>query len=347
MTADTSDRRLARRIGALAALVGLGGCSDLLGGTGSSGTDRPATGSGGKAATDGSGTGVAEGDGSDCETASTDRRDELERLRSELDDVEAELAAARLRKAAAVARRGRYPGAFDDATLERARETGDRIAESVVAFDLPGEDLRWGRGGAGTGWFRRPREVVTNAHVVRSLREATDEDLSGVACVTRDGDRLGIESVRTSQDPLTDVAVLETDGEREPLSTGSAADLEPEQPLVGVANPTAFGDWTVSVGRYVGDFGGEAAPPVGLGGLADPPDNWFVSAVPVRNGSSGSPVATLDGSVVGLTSLVPSMGDDEPGPTPVEPSVRDRPFGRLAWAGHQAIETVEAWIESG
>lgn len=338
MSGESPTRRLLRRAGAVAGLLGLAGCSGLFdAGQSGEGTPSPETGR------EGSATAATQGTDADCAEAVSERRSELESVRSEVASVEAKRRELHLRRSALAARRGRYPGAFDEETLERARATADRVAESVVAFEVPGSDARWSRGGQGTGWFRRPTEIVTNAHVINGIKRregVTDDDLVAVA---RNGDRFDV-TVRDSR--LTgalDVAVLETDAEGRPLPTGAAGSLSSEQPLVQVGNPSRFGDFTATLGRYAYDR--EAYAAVDPDGLPEPEAGSFVSGVPSQGGASGSPVVTLAGDVVGVTTRSYPMDDDTDGNRSDGFTVYDRPIGRRTWTGHQSIETVEAWIE--
>lgn len=314
-----SPRRLLRATGGVAGLVGIASC------TGWFENETDATGDSNE--TDDPG----EGDDSD---ATADCAAELERaLRTE-----------RLRRSAAVARRGRYPDAFEGSVLDRARETADRVAESVVTFDPPGTDARWSLGRNGTGWFRTPHEIVTNAHSVEGIREREGVTIAEIDGVARNGDRFDLELVDSQLTEDRDVAVLRTEYEGTPLSVGESTALEFEQPLVQVGNPAGFGDRVATVGRFAYDHGAYAA--------ADADDlpapratGWFVSGVPAQGGNSGSPVVTLEGDVVGMTTGSDSMVDDEHPPEPDDAVVYDRPLSRRVWTEHQSIETIEDWLD--
>lgn len=170
-------------------------------------------------------------------------------------------------------------GNFDEKTRQRAKQVGVQVREAVVvvghATDVPG------RRSQGTGWLYDDRVVVTNSHVVGQVDSPTVETFGGE---TREASLLG-----RVRDMRPDVAALELDGAvgADPLPRGSRADLADDQPLVQVGHPGMVGRWAIALGRFH---------------TYDERFDWLLSTVPSEQGNSGSPLVTLDGRVVGLTS---------------------------------------------
>jgi S1-C subfamily serine protease len=283
-----------------------------------------------------------------CEPPTTESMEELERVEAELARVERDLRIATFRRAFLRAGRSLQPGGFDQSTVDAAVAVGERVAESVVK--LPGvvsNDGPFFTPGGATGWFRRPGEVVTNAHVADRLPETFTGTL-------RDGTEIELETVAVSAGPYgepMDLALLRTDYEGTPLPAGDAETLETGQPLVIVGHPVHFGDWVTSLGRYV--YSGAALADAGVSdaeadkrGLPSPRPSGFTAVVPAQGGNSGSPVVTLDGTVVGTIwfgwqSVPGAMGSGLD-----DPFVYDQPIApRAHSSNHHAIGAIDDWLD--
>jgi S1-C subfamily serine protease len=354
-------RRLVRAAGSLAGIGALAGCGGQVGENddATTATDDPtsvetatATPSEPPAATTtpetttpGSGRTPAD---QECQTPTAEVRNELERVRTELTTVQHEHRVARFRLAFLRAGRSLQPGGFDDATVDTAAMVGERVAESVVKLPetVPSDGPFFTPGGA-TGWFRRPNEVVTNAHVADRLPVTFTGTL-------RDGTTIDLETVAVSSGPYNepmDLALLRTDHEGTPLPVGDAGRLESGQPLVLVGHPTHFGDWTVSLGRYT--YSGAELADAGIDGdeadergLPSPRPSGFTAVVPAQGGNSGSPVVTLDGRVVGTIwfgwQSVPGAMET----TSDEPFVYDQPIApRAHSSNHHTIGAIDDWLD--
>lgn len=221
------------------------------------------------------------------------------------------------------------PSDYSEAVRSRARSVGERVRESVVAV----EGSKGARLARGTGWFVDERTVVTNAHVVAGV--------SGLTCWTLDGEELSAEVLATRREAVgyggnVDVAVLRTEGDGRPLPTVSASvldGLERDQPLVSVGHPSFVGNWVVSLGAFV-----DRHRYYGL-----------LSTVPSRQGSSGSPLVTLDGEVVGLTVGSTPTGDGQGrrlggAPDPADPTVRES-FDVEELTSHMPVPAVVRLVE--
>ncbi|SFL06061.1 serine protease Do [Halogranum rubrum] len=209
---------------------------------------------------------------------------------------------------------------FPEDVRERAREVGLATRDAVVYLELRAGN----RYSVGTGWILDDTHIVTNGHVVAQGGEVT--------CYTADGDTLDVELVEASQRP--DVALLRTtDDVPATLSTGSAEDLDRNQPLVQVGHPGSVGNWVISLGTFTGR--------TGVLGTGD----TLKTSVPSAQGSSGSPLVTLDGDVVGLTYASTIERGRFPGsaPEPTDDRVRES-FRTNSAALHVPIERVESLV---
>lgn len=210
---------------------------------------------------------------------------------------------------------------FDDATRERAKRVGTDARPAVVVLQPPESAT------SGTAWYLDGNHLLTNAHVLDELGS------DSIEAHTLDGTRFDIATVQRAEPP--DLALLAaTDEPPATLSPGRSSGLTPGQPLVQVGH-TRFGYWTISVGRF-------------RRRRQFPDRTWLLSDLPVTLGNSGSPVLTLDGSVVGMTfGTVPKQGT---GPS-MEPTPRSTrlyetyPHQIVEFGGHLAIETIREYVD--
>jgi len=105
------------------------------------------------------------------------------------------------------------------------------------------------------------------------------------------------------------------------------------QTVVQVGHPFAIGNWVIASGEYVrGQKFGDA----------------ILTTTPNMSGNSGSPLVTLDETVVGLTTGdVPkqqrSRGPNE-APEPVEPEVYES-YQDATYATHDPASVVEEYLD--
>lgn len=211
-------------------------------------------------------------------------------------------------------------GDFDPETRERAKQVGMQIRPAVVVVGSGAEVP--GRRTQGTGWLYDDGVVVTNSHVVGQVESLTVETFGGE---TRDASLLG-----RVEDMDPDVAALEIDGGvgGDPLPRGARDDLADDQPLVQVGHPGMVGRWAIGLGRFH---------------TYDERFDWLLTTVPSLQGNSGSPLVTLDGTVVGLTSGTRS----KPGYGPAndyrgeDPPVFAERYPDTDFSAHVPVGTVE------
>ena len=237
-----------------------------------------------------------------------DRSERLAALEAEVEELDAEASALR-----------EYP----QEVHERFREIGTAARESVVLIDTMNGSTEgqatdfW----LSSGWACGDDLVATAVNT--SPNQITVEELDPPWIETYDGERHAGTTLTAGESPDPRVALIEapTDG-LDPLSIGTADDLDEGDPILCVGHPTMTGRWLLSVGTYLRD--------------GDDPAT-FVTDLPVDHGITGGPVFDLDGDVVGIAgSEVDRVEDPKPGwatrsETPYEyyPSVFDQSVIRI------------------
>lgn len=214
-------------------------------------------------------------------------------------------------------------GEFDDETRERAKQVGIETRSAVVVVGSGAEVP--GRRTQGTGWLYDDGVVVTNSHVVGQVDSLTVE--------TFGGETYGASLLGRVGDMNPDVAALEIDGDvpADPLPRGSRENIGDDQPLVQVGHPGMVGKWAIGLGRFH---------------TYDERFDWLLTTVPSEQGNSGSPLVTLDGTVVGLTSGTRS----KPGYGPAndyrgdDPPVFAERYPDTDYSAHVPVGTVEEQV---
>ncbi|WP_225335228.1 S1 family peptidase [Halomicrobium urmianum] len=213
---------------------------------------------------------------------------------------------------------------FDASTLERAEGLVDRVRKSVVVSVV---DRDRGRS-TGTAWFVDDRTLVSTGHGASEADRLTCWRPDGTSFEARPVDSIHGEF---HGHPHVDLSVLAADADGRPLPTGSASSLSRDQPLLQVGHPNFVGNWIPSLGRFVDthDFYG------------------LRSTVPTLSGNSGSPLVTLDGTAVGLTTgEAPREQSHDRGEAPsVGPADIRTSFADASYATHVPGDVVEAFVE--
>jgi len=190
---------------------------------------------------------------------------------------------------------------FSDEVRDRAGRVGAELRRAVVEVSAFGDSK--GVSG-GTGWFIDENHVFTNAHVVDTAngnRETTVQirtwdDTEAQAEIV--GSRYGSDD----DGYRVDLALLNVDvSPPATVSLGDSDELTRAQPLVQVGHPTGFDDWMIALGRYARS---------GRGGR-------ITAEIPMESGNSGSPLATLDGNIIGISAgTVGKRPTSTPSPRP-------------------------------
>ncbi|WP_402370936.1 MarP family serine protease [Isoptericola rhizosphaerae] len=174
---------------------------------------------------------------------------------------------------------------LDDPALEASAQSVARIWGTAYAC---------GTGITGSGFVSSPDRVVTNAHVVAGVDRPLVE-LPG---------RPAQEGRVVYYDPGADLAVVAVDGlDADPLSV--APTLETGDPAAVQGYP--HGGPFTSTGAEVLDVGPVRIP--GSGGTGGGERDIYALAASVHPGSSGGPVLSTDGDVVGVIFGRSSGGD--------------------------------------
>lgn len=257
----------------------------------------------------------------DCESREASLESELEQLNQDVEFANGTLAVRRQQLAEQQGIRGRLPGGYDQSTLDRAQAVGESLRPSVVYLDVQLGEFSTA---TATGWFVEEDLVLTNAHNVRGATSITG--------YTVDGAQFDATVAGAIEGSVPDVALLRTAATGTPLPTGDSTALSPGDQLVQVGHPGGYGNWVISTGVLVERTSVYAPDDTKYGDLR--------SSVVGRQGVSGSPVATLDGDVIGMTyggEPMTQRGRDE-APEPSASLVYDWPIAARTWGSHVPVE---------
>lgn len=176
------------------------------------------------------------------------------------------------------------PIASGSAITDELESLAERLRRVTVRIHTRGE--RYDGFGAGVLWTHRGRSlVVTNAHVVPSRR----------------GDR---PSVEDHAGHIVEAPVVARDRERDlaVLAVDTVPDEWPAPAISGEDRLLRTGEIVVALGH---PFGVAGSLSVGIVHAApDGGDRWLLADVRLAPGNSGGPLATLDGMVVGINSMI-------------------------------------------
>lgn len=170
----------------------------------------------------------------------------------------------------------------DEALAQDLRELASRAGSSVVLLRVL--NSFGAEAGVGSGFFVSEEGwIVTNYHVV--------EGVSHLEAVLADNTRLPVTGI-LAQDEVNDLAVIAVEpGSFSPLALATG-NVEPGDPVVVLGGPLglagSLSEGIVSAVRRDEEGDDEAKYP------------WLQITAPISQGSSGSPVMNLDGSVVGV-----------------------------------------------
>jgi S1-C subfamily serine protease len=179
--------------------------------------------------------------------------------------------------------------AYSRVVVEVAEHLAPSVANLRVSRRFRGRRVD----GGGSGVVITPDGfMLTSAHVV-------DRAEGGIASFA-DGRELGIDVVGT--DPLSDLAVLRTDGDDlEPAELGDADALRVGQLVVAIGNPNGFaGSVTAGVVSALG-----RSLPTQSGRVVD---NVIQTDAALNPGNSGGALADGSGQVVGVNTAVAGVG---------------------------------------
>lgn len=150
-------------------------------------------------------------------------------------------------------------------------------ARGQRGFSGVGSGVVWSRGQRGRGL------VVTNAHVVPGKR--------GLWPIVELADHRAFEARLVARDPRGDLALLmleDSSHELEAARLGDARTLRAGELLVAVGHP----------------FGIPGAMSLGVVHAVPGETDWLRADIRLAPGNSGGPLATLDGAIVGVNSMI-------------------------------------------
>jgi serine protease Do len=160
----------------------------------------------------------------------------------------------------------------------------ERLKRATVHIHTRGD--RFDGVGAGVLWsFRGQAIVLTNAHVVPARR--------GDAASVEDRDGRVVTGRVLARNRERDLAVL------------SLADLPHEWPAparLGEAAGLRVGEIVVALGHPFGVAGALSVGVLHVAPVAD--DRWLQADIRLAPGNSGGPLATLDGTVIGINAMI-------------------------------------------
>ena len=180
----------------------------------------------------------------------------------------------------------------------------DKVSEAVVGVVNIQQASFWSEGGtqeAGTGSgvvYRKAGDkayVVTNHHVIDGANQ--------IEVSLSDGTR--VEAKVVGSDPLTDLAVLEIDGEHVTMIAefGNSDTVRAGEPVLAIGNPLGL--------RFSGSVtqgiisGTKRSIPVDLDGDSIPDWNAEVlqTDAAINPGNSGGALVNIEGQVIGINSM--------------------------------------------
>jgi S1-C subfamily serine protease len=184
-----------------------------------------------------------------------------------------------------------------DAYSRTVVAVADALSPSVANLQVRRRTRRGPGVGAGSGVaISSDGFLVTSAHVIEGSRR-------GVASFS-DGHEMDVSLV--GADPLSDLAVLRTDGgELAPASLGDAAQLRVGQLVVAIGNPQGFAS-SVTAGVVSG-----LGRSLGVGARGGPRrlvENVIQTDAALNPGNSGGALVDSAGQVVGINTALAGIG---------------------------------------
>lgn len=175
-------------------------------------------------------------------------------------------------------------------------ELAARAKKAVVLLTIYDDAGR--SSGSGTGFFVSPEgQLVTNHHVI--------EEAYRVTATLDNGQQVDVEGV-LADDPVRDLAILKVTGSGyEYLRLGTIRQVRAGEEIAVIGSPAGFSG-TLSTGIVA------AVREHGLDGGASETHSaraWTLQiSAPISPGSSGSPILTRDGVVVGVAVGIVTVG---------------------------------------
>ena len=182
-----------------------------------------------------------------------------------------------------------------DAYSVAVSAVADALIPSVASLRVPRAGGGWAAGGSGSAVaFTPDGYLVTSAHVVAGTDRGTATFVDGAEHDFR----------VVGRDPLSDLAVVRTNGDLTPARLGDAARLRVGQLVVAIGNPLGFGGSVTAgvvsaLGRSLAARDGRTSRMV---------ENVIQTDAALNPGNSGGALADSRGRVVGINTAVAGLG---------------------------------------
>jgi putative serine protease PepD len=188
--------------------------------------------------------------------------------------------------------------------VDRAPDSVAGIAAAVMRTTVS-IAVRGGAGrGTGSGVVIRPDGyILTNNHVVAPAANG------GEITVTFDGtDGRGVPARIVGRDPITDLAVLRIDVDRqlEAATLGQSRSLVVGDPVIAIGSPLGLSG-TVTTG-IVSALNRTVDVPAEAGGGRNPLFNAIQTDAAINPGNSGGALVNAEGEVIGINSAIATLG---------------------------------------
>ncbi|MFP5218539.1 MAG: S1C family serine protease [Actinomycetes bacterium] len=195
------------------------------------------------------------------------------------------------------------PGSSVPANLDRAPESvagiAARVLKSTVSIAVQGAGAR----GTGSGVvIRSDGYILTNNHVVSAAADG------GEIRVTFDDGATQLPARIVGLDPVTDLAVLrvDTDRELEAATLGRSRDLVVGDPVIAIGSPLGLSG-TVTAG-IVSALNRTVDVPAEDGQGRNPLFNAIQTDAAINPGNSGGALVNARGEVIGINTAIATLG---------------------------------------
>jgi putative serine protease PepD len=186
----------------------------------------------------------------------------------------------------------------------RAPESVAGIAAAVMRSTVSIAVAGGGSRGTGSGVvIRSDGYILTNNHVVASAADGGDIQ------VTFDGtDGRGVPARIVGRDPVTDLAVLriDTDRQLEAATLGQSRSLVVGDPVIAIGSPLGLSG-TVTTG-IISALNRTVDVPADEGGGRNPLFNAIQTDAAINPGNSGRGAGERPGEVIGINSAIATLG---------------------------------------
>ncbi|HVM26243.1 MAG TPA: trypsin-like peptidase domain-containing protein [Mycobacteriales bacterium] len=194
-------------------------------------------------------------------------------------------------------------GSSAPANVDRAPESVAGIAAAVMRSTVSIAVQGGGNRGTGSGVvLRSDGYILTNNHVVASAANG------GQITVTFDDGATSLPGRIVGLDPVTDLAVLRVDSDRElePATLGRSRDLVVGDPVIAIGSPLGLSG-TVTTG-IVSALNRTVDVPAQDGQGRNPLFNAIQTDAAINPGNSGGALVNARGEVIGINSAIATLG---------------------------------------